>query len=798
MNSGHVRATIRRMGRRARLWIWVGLAVALGVGLGWVPLFDVLGFELATAAALFAAALGLDLGGALARELAREPAGGPEGGPEGGVEHAAFAGRTMVTATLGAAGLAVGVMVIPAAIAAIRGLWQPTCDWRFGIEAYLAMPVVTAALAAASGHALGVVWGPRRFAGAALAQLPYVAVALAALWRFYSEPPVFSYNAVLGYFPGNLYDENIQLRWPLVWSRLEDLAWVAAVVALVAVRLDVPRHRIGWRIARPDGRRRAAAGIALGCLAGAIVLHLRAGSLGYAVDAEDIAALLGGRIETPHFVIHYAHTKEIDAEIALIARDHEFRYAQVVAQLGVAPAGKLTSFYFADRGQKARWFGAYGVEMAKPWQRAIYLDHRGFPHPSLRHEIAHAVASAFGDPLLGVATRHGVFINPGLIEGLAVAVDWPATYDRPTPHEAVRALQQLGMDPLIERLLSLQFVSVSSARGYTTAGSFLRFLLDAYGAAKLRAVYRSGGDFEAAYGVPLATLEAAWRKMLAAIELPPGSVEAQRERFRGGSVFARPCPHAVAARRERALRAYGAGDRAGAIALQRHICDDAPEEPRYRMDLADMLVGGDAAEHQEGAAIWSALATDAPDVTSTLRVEALERLARDAAARDDRAAVVARIQQAAAQPIDSNERRQVDAEAFALAHTGAAAMPLYAYFFLSTPVSNAWLARWATKVEPALGFAHYLLGLQLAGAGGDGAPWAEAAEELERALDLGLPGPPFVRNAARRLALVAYRGHDRARVAAAIAVLAGRDMTTPDHLLAADWQARLDFDAKSP
>ena len=726
MNSGHVRATIRRMGRRARLWIWVGLAVALGVGLGWVPLFDVLGFELATAAALFAAALGLDLGGALARELAREPAGGPEGGPEGGVEHAAFAGRTMVTATLGAAGLAVGVMVIPAAIAAIRGLWQPTCDWRFGIEAYLAMPVVTAALAAASGHALGVVWGPRRFAGAALAQLPYVAVALAALWRFYSEPPVFSYNAVLGYFPGNLYDENIQLRWPLVWSRLEDLAWVAAVVALVAVRLDVPRHRIGWRIARPDGRRRAAAGIALGCLAGAIVLHLRAGSLGYAVDAEDIAALLGGRIETPHFVIHYAHTKEIDAE------------------------------------------------------------------------IAHAVASAFGDPLLGVATRHGVFINPGLIEGLAVAVDWPATYDRPTPHEAVRALQQLGMDPLIERLLSLQFVSVSSARGYTTAGSFLRFLLDAYGAAKLRAVYRSGGDFEAAYGVPLATLEAAWRKMLAAIELPPGSVEAQRERFRGGSVFARPCPHAVAARRERALRAYGAGDRAGAIALQRHICDDAPEEPRYRMDLADMLVGGDAAEHQEGAAIWSALATDAPDVTSTLRVEALERLARDAAARDDRAAVVARIQQAAAQPIDSNERRQVDAEAFALAHTGAAAMPLYAYFFLSTPVSNAWLARWATKVEPALGFAHYLLGLQLAGAGGDGAPWAEAAEELERALDLGLPGPPFVRNAARRLALVAYRGHDRARVAAAIAVLAGRDMTTPDHLLAADWQARLDFDAKSP
>jgi len=786
MNVGHVRAAIRRIRGRRRLWIWVGLAVALGVGLGWVPLFGVLGFELATAAALFAAALGLDLGAALARELARMPTQG--------VERAAYAGRTMAAATGAAAGLAVCVMVIPGVIAAVRGIWQPTCDWGFGIEAYLAMPLVTAALAGAVGHAVGVVCGPRRFVGAALAQLPFVAVALAALWRFYSEPPVFSYNAVLGYFSGNLYDENIQLRWPLVWSRLEDLGWVAALVALAAVRLDVPRHRIGWRIARPAGRRIAALAVASGCLAGAIALHVRAGSLGYAVSAEDIAEELGGRIETAHFVIHYAHTKEIDADIALIARDHEFRYAEVVAQLGVAPAGKLRSFYFADRNQKARWFGAYGVEMAKPWRREIYLDHRAFPHPSLRHEIAHAVASAFGDPIFGVATRHGVFINPGLIEGLAVAVDWPAVYDRPTPHEAVRALQQLGIDPSIERLLSLQFVSVSSARGYTTAGSFLRFLLDSYGAAKLRAMYRSGGDFEAAYGVPLATLEAAWRKMIATIELPAASVEAQRERFRGGSVFARPCPHAIAARRDRALRAYGAGDRSGAIALQRHVCDDAPEEPRHRLDLGDMLIGGDDRDRKEAESIWTTLAHDAEQVTSTLRVEALERLARDAAARGDRAAVTARIHDAAALPIDSNERRQVDAEVFALDHDGAAAMPLYAYFFLSTPLSNAMLARWAVIAEPALGFAHYLLGLQHAGA--DGAQWATAADELDRALALGLPSPLFVRNAARRLALTAYRSHDHARVAKAIAVLAGPDMTTPDHLLAKDWQDRLDFDGR--
>ncbi|HEX2691659.1 MAG TPA: hypothetical protein VHN14_33845 [Kofleriaceae bacterium] len=783
MSVGQARIALRQLRGRWRLRIWAALAVVLGVGLGWLPLFGVLGFELATAAAVFTAVMGLDLGSALARELARLPASGSE--------RTAYAGRTMAVSTLAASGLAAAVALVPAVIAAIRGLWTPTCDWWFGIEAYLAMPLVTAVLAGAVGHAIGVVCGPRRFIGAAVAQGPLVLVVLAALWRFYSEPPVFSYNAILGYFPGNLYDENIRLAWPLLWSRLEDAAWAAALVALVGFRLDVPRHRVALRPARPAGRRLVALAIAVGCLAGAIVLHLQAGALGYAVDAGDIEAVLEGRIETPHFIIHYAHTRDIDADIDLIARDHEFRYAEVVAQLGVAPESKLRSFYFADRAEKARWFGARDVEMAKPWRREIYLDHRPFPHPSLRHEIAHAVASAFGDPLFGVAARNVVFANPGLIEGLAVAIDWPGSYDRLTPHEAVRAMQGMGIEPSIRSLLSLDFFSVSSARGYTTAGSFLRFLLDRHGAAKLRELYRTGGDFRAAYGAPLAELEDQWRKMIGTIDLAPGSVEAQRERFRGGSVFARPCPHAIAAWRDGAARALGGGDRPTAVALLRRVCERAPEEPRHRLELANLLATGDPAEHAEAASLWTQLARDTEHVTSTLRVEVLEYLARDAAGRGDRAAVEARIQEAAALPLDANERRQLDAERFALAHPGAAAAPLYAYFFRPGPADNAVIAQEAVNAEPDLGFAHYLFGLQRQILG----QWAGSADELDRALELGLPSSLFARNAARRLAIAAYRSHDLARLDKAIATLSGPDTTTPDHLLAKDWQDRTAFDA---
>jgi hypothetical protein len=613
---------------------------------------------------------------------------------------------------------------------------------------------------------------------------------LAALWRYYSEPPVFSYNAIIGYFPGNLYDEHIQLRWPLLWSRLEELGWVVALVALVAFRLDVPRHRVGWTV-RPAGRRLGTLGFALVGGAAATALHVQAGALGYAVDAEHLMAVLDGRIETEHFIIHHARTEAIDADIALIARDHEFRYAQVVAQLGVAPEGKLRTYYFADGAQKLRWFGARDVEMAKPWRREIYLEHRAFPHSSLRHEIAHAVASAAGDPVFGVAARYVVLANPGLIEGLAVALDWSAGEGRMTPHESVRALQDMGLRPSIRQLLSLQFFSVSSTRGYTTAGSFLRFLLDSRGAANLRALYGNGGDFEAAYGVPLEVLEAEWRAMIGRIELPPGSTEAHRERFRRGSVFARPCPHAIAALRDRARRVAVDGDRETALSLLREVCEISPGEPRYRLQLGDALSGGDAVERAEAMAIWGSLAGDAEGVTSTLRVEALQRLARDAAARGDRAAVELWIRAASALPVDDDDRRALEAQQRALAHRGPAAEALYAYFF-GPSLDAALLAQWAVTAEPELGFAHYLLGLQrhLGGLSG------QAASELDRALELGLPDPLFVRNAARRLAAAAYRAGDGARVERAIAVLSGPGMTTPDELLAEDWRRRLAFDAR--
>ena len=64
------------------------------------------------------------------------------------------------------------------------------------------------------------------------------------------------------------------------------------------------------------------------------------------------------------------------------------------------------------------------------------------------------------------------------------------------------------------------FLAFSSARSYTVAGSYLRFLLDEYGADKLRKLYQSGGDFDAVYGMRQSALSEQWRAIIHATVLP--------------------------------------------------------------------------------------------------------------------------------------------------------------------------------------------------------------------------------------------------------------------------------------
>ncbi len=766
--------------------VWLVLSALLTLSLVRLPLFGVVGFELALVAAAFGSLAGLALGADLVRRAQRAPARP--------LDRAVVPQRLVLALIVRAPLAPLLVIAIPFAGAALHGLWAPTCEWGYGIEAYASMAVASTLLASGGGVLVGLVVGPRIWrvvVGLAAVVVFFITVGLA---RFYSEPAVFSYNPLIGFFPGNLYDEDIRLGWALYWSRLEQLATLAALLAAVAVLVDAPSLRVRLR-RRHHRPALVALSVAAPAALVAMLLRWQAASLGYAIDAEDIWAELGGTRRTEHFVIHYANRPDIAADIEVYALDHELRLAQVCRVLGVdvARVGTIHSYVFADAEQKGRLMGARRVEMAKPWRREIYLTYEDFPHASLRHEIAHVVAGTFGSDwfhvsarsprLFGIPLRLPLFFNPGMIEGLAVAADWPGGSRSLTPHQSMRAMDQLGIAPSAADVLGVRFLTLSSAKSYTAAGSFMHFLLERYGAERLRALYRSGGDFQAAYHLSQRTLVDEWRRMLSTVVVPASDLEAARERFRQRGVFQRPCPHANARRLRRAATAR----REQAIAILRTVCTDAPDEPSYQLELAERLViGGAGAELAEGRAIFERFA--AGERGAILAAEALRALIQVEANQGHRAEMRALVERGLGLALDDERRRPFEAMRAALEARGFAGLALRTYFFDSgfedgEPLAAAFLT--AFFADDGLGW--YLVGLRAA----ERNHHALAAFGLAQGFARGLPSRLFVRNGARRLAVEAYRAGDRAALDTAMTALAASDYET-DRALAADWRERAD------
>lgn len=769
-----------------RVRIWAMILVISALVLCQLPLFGILGFEFSFVLALLGSVAGADLGASLVRRCRTFPSTR--------VQRALSPAQTVAQLVAWAALRSMALLVAPLIIVCLNALFVRNCDWLFGLRCFVLMPLLSTALASALGVFSGLAAGNRRWLGLALPHLVLFSTVLVALWHFYRAPAVFSYNILVGYFPGNLYDESIELRAPFYWARLFHLSVVLTLGALSSLMLDVSSLRLCWKPRPTTGRRRPLAlAIAAACVAS--LLWLNSGQLGFFVGSQDIRAALAGRYESEHFVIHYPPIGEIARDIELIADDHEFRRAQLVRDFDVDPDQKILSYFFESPEQKFRLMGARNVYMAKPWRHEIYINSRPFPHPVIRHEIAHVMAGAFADNLFEVSTDRllglPLLFNVGMIEGIAVAADWPDHFDKAlTPHQSVKALSELGMMPPVENLFSTGFFAFSAARGYTVAGSYIRFLLERYGIERLRILYGNGGDFKTAYGRSQKELTGQWQALIEATPLPPGAAELVRERFRRPALIKRPCPHAIARDYESMAEQVGRGELDRAIVTMRGVCKDAPGEPRHQLQLAAVLIRSE--QYKEAASIYTSIGNN-EEVSATLRAHALFALVDLLMADENRVSTEVMLQRIAEMVLGADDRRRVRVLRFVLQHKGAAGEELRNIFWAGkpgeplSPVVIAGRAALAAAAEPTLGISFYLLARQLHG---HGAPDATRLAMLAALADDSL-GPLVTREAARILAIASYRSGAYDEVLRAARILIDKKQPQVTRLLGYDWMERV-------
>jgi tetratricopeptide (TPR) repeat protein len=201
--------------------------------------------------------------------------------------------------------------------------------------------------------------------------------------------------------------------------------------------------------------------------------------------------------------------------------------------------------------------GASDTYIAKPWRSEVYLQNDSFPHPVLKHELAHVIARRFASWPFYATSSWGLPV-PGLIEGAAVAAAWEGESDA-SPHEWTRAMADAHLLPSLDAIMGSGFYGQSSSTAYTAAGSFCRWLIEREGIEKFRDVYRDA-DFQRVYGVSLPALEARWRSYLQTVPVPERIRARAQTRFRRAAIFARACPHETAEALDRSERMLSAGD----------------------------------------------------------------------------------------------------------------------------------------------------------------------------------------------------------------------------------------------
>ena len=428
---------------------------------------------------------------------------------------------------------------MPFVAAVLRTALTTRCS-PFAQAGFFPLLVAPAALLAASAGVFCRIAFPARARWLAAYVLLLLASIAWTVWPLVLGPQVFAFNFFVGWFPGPLYDEALRVAPALGWFQLETVLWAAVLGTLAAALFPAP----GPAHARHRARVLAALAILGVAIAG---LEMGAVRLGFRSSDAAVRSALGGRTETEHAEIVYPREKPPE-EVERLRRDVEFRLAQLSRFFGAPPA-TVRVYVFRSPEEKQRWVGAGGTQFAKPWLGSVFLNDAPFPHPTLKHELAHLAAGAFGSRPFRVTSRWGLPIM-GVVEGVAVAADDPS--GELTLHAWAAGMRRQGLMPDLRTLLGpAGFWSAAPARAYTAAGSFLRYLQETNGTERLQRLLPHG-DFTAAYGRSLDALVAEWERMLDALPLDESAVNRAFARFRAPSLFRRACAREVAGLAEEA------------------------------------------------------------------------------------------------------------------------------------------------------------------------------------------------------------------------------------------------------
>lgn len=332
-----------------------------------------------------------------------------------------------------------------------------------------------------------------------------------SLLRIFFFPQKHLNHLLWGFLHGPVYDAWIPVDSAIIQARI---ACGVLALGILLFSLKPQKRKWSW---------------------GLVVIWLALG--GFAAQNPSVATgttalnrALAQTIKGNNFVIHFAESdrKSLD----LFAKEVAFHMSELTPLL--APVAHPVHIYvYHDRDQKKLWFGGEQTDITDVWTPSIHTTVEGLPHPSIRHELVHALASSYA--------FHGLGFHPNIAftEGLAIAL--APDGGELSLHASSAYLLKSQKLASIDALFSPLFWIESGEQSYAMAGSFVRFLMDRYGMDKVKTLY-GGKTLGSVFPGNAESLIQEWHNLINR-EYKDEYVMAGEALYNNPGVFFTLCPH---------------------------------------------------------------------------------------------------------------------------------------------------------------------------------------------------------------------------------------------------------------
>ncbi|MEY4630856.1 MAG: hypothetical protein RIQ81_976 [Pseudomonadota bacterium] len=413
-----------------------------------------------------------------------------------------------------------------------------------GYGQWLCLQAIPASFVAAAFRELLILAGKKTGNSPAIRLLYWgLGVFLSLLWlggKLWIMPQKRTADLFWGFIHGPLYDERIWLH-PDLWKVRAAHLFLALAAGFAALSANSPAS------SERDSshhffRRLAVTLLLLGAWLSLVLLTWHSPVTGHGLS------LLKSQFAKSHVGEGFTIFHDLDdPSIKRLAREAQFHVRDLKAKLGLQIYPHVEIFAYPDARTKKLWFGGGATDVTDVRNAGIHITagrRMLRRHPTLRHELVHALTSRMA--------FHGLGFHPNmaLTEGLAVALSPDANlFATISLDEAAAELLNSGRVPDPVSLFNpWTFWLSSGPRAYTTAGSLIKFLISKEGVQPILDIY-AGKSWHEVYPTNSMEIVAAWQEHLNRTARPGLSAKIQaRTMFRSGGVVFDVCPHSFADR----------------------------------------------------------------------------------------------------------------------------------------------------------------------------------------------------------------------------------------------------------